>query len=300
MHSSLGVCKIRNSPVAPCSGAPRRSPLGTGPSDLLVPEIRSTTRSKGTRLVPEAIEVGLVVQDKTGPVRDFFCFAGRPGVRRARSRRDRSGHRACADVRDPRARPHPPGGTRAEGRSQRLAADGDKRRSHCVSIRPGASARDEPDALGASDPSGCHWTWRRGIWRTIPECMTSCVSSAIRGSSAVMRICAFSVSGMGSPSLPSRRPPANLLETRIPRYDGVCGQRPRRPSGRCVVAAAGDCEPFDEDPQPSVPWSIRQSSPDPAADPKRPSNVADAGRHKDGLVLVSEPPPCAPSPGLRS
>ena len=41
--------------------------------DLLVREIRSTTRSNGTQLLREAIEAGLVVQDKAGAVRDFFA-----------------------------------------------------------------------------------------------------------------------------------------------------------------------------------------------------------------------------------
>jgi hypothetical protein len=41
--------------------------------DLLVREIRSTTRSNGTQLLREAIEAGLVVEDKAGGVRDFFA-----------------------------------------------------------------------------------------------------------------------------------------------------------------------------------------------------------------------------------
>ena len=58
-----------------------------------------------------------------------------------------------ARVRDPRARPYPAGGPRAEGRSQRLAKDGSEGRSRRVSVHPGASARDEPHPLGASDPA---------------------------------------------------------------------------------------------------------------------------------------------------
>jgi len=41
--------------------------------DLLVREIRSTTRSNRTHLIQQAIEAGLVVQDKAGGVRDFFA-----------------------------------------------------------------------------------------------------------------------------------------------------------------------------------------------------------------------------------
>jgi DNA primase len=41
--------------------------------DLLVREIRSTTGSNGTQLLQEAIEAGLVVQDKAGAARDFFA-----------------------------------------------------------------------------------------------------------------------------------------------------------------------------------------------------------------------------------
>jgi DNA primase len=41
--------------------------------DLLVREIRSTTRSNGTQLLREAIEAGLVVQDKASGTRDFFA-----------------------------------------------------------------------------------------------------------------------------------------------------------------------------------------------------------------------------------
>jgi DNA primase len=41
--------------------------------DLLVREIRSTTRSNGTQLLRGAIEAGLVVEDKAGRVRDFFA-----------------------------------------------------------------------------------------------------------------------------------------------------------------------------------------------------------------------------------
>ena len=41
--------------------------------DLLIREIRSTTRSNGTQLLREAIEAGLVVQDKASAVRDFYA-----------------------------------------------------------------------------------------------------------------------------------------------------------------------------------------------------------------------------------
>jgi hypothetical protein len=40
--------------------------------DLLIREIRSTTRSNRTKLLREAIEAGLVVQDKASGTRDFF------------------------------------------------------------------------------------------------------------------------------------------------------------------------------------------------------------------------------------
>ena len=49
------------------------APVSSSSRNLLVREIRSTTRSNGTRLLQEAIEAGLVVQDKTGTVRDFFA-----------------------------------------------------------------------------------------------------------------------------------------------------------------------------------------------------------------------------------
>jgi hypothetical protein len=51
--------------------------------------------------------------------------------------------------------------------------------------------------LGPSRPSGCHRTWRPGIWRTIPACTTSYVRSAIKDRSVAMRICAFWRSGTG-------------------------------------------------------------------------------------------------------
>jgi DNA primase len=41
--------------------------------DLLVRQIRSTTRSNGTQLFQEAIEAGLLVRDKAGAMRDFFA-----------------------------------------------------------------------------------------------------------------------------------------------------------------------------------------------------------------------------------
>ena len=53
---------------------------------------------------------------------------GRPRVRGPRSRRDRPGHRAGADVRDSRARPHSPGGPGPKGDLNdwlRMGAKGD-------------------------------------------------------------------------------------------------------------------------------------------------------------------------------
>jgi DNA primase len=41
--------------------------------DMLVREIRGAVRSNGTQALREAIEAGLVVQDKAGGVRDFFA-----------------------------------------------------------------------------------------------------------------------------------------------------------------------------------------------------------------------------------
>jgi DNA primase len=41
--------------------------------DLLVREIRATTKSNGIQLLQQAIEAGLVVRDKAGAVRDFFA-----------------------------------------------------------------------------------------------------------------------------------------------------------------------------------------------------------------------------------
>jgi len=41
--------------------------------DLLVHQIRGAARANGPQLLQEAIEAGLVVQDKTGRVRDFFA-----------------------------------------------------------------------------------------------------------------------------------------------------------------------------------------------------------------------------------
>jgi hypothetical protein len=78
---------------------------------------------------------------------------GRPGLRRSRPRCDRPGHRACAHIRDPRARVDPAGGLWPEGRSQRLAAGGGEGRSRRVSLDAGAGARDEPYAVGAPDPA---------------------------------------------------------------------------------------------------------------------------------------------------
>ena len=40
---------------------------------LLVRQIRATARSNGTRLLREAVEAGLVFEDKAGPARDFFA-----------------------------------------------------------------------------------------------------------------------------------------------------------------------------------------------------------------------------------
>jgi DNA primase len=41
--------------------------------DMLVREIRGAARSNGTQVLREAIEAGLVVQDKAGGARDFFA-----------------------------------------------------------------------------------------------------------------------------------------------------------------------------------------------------------------------------------
>ena len=41
--------------------------------DLLVRQVREAVRSNGTQVLQEAIEAGLVVQDKAGGVRDFFA-----------------------------------------------------------------------------------------------------------------------------------------------------------------------------------------------------------------------------------
>ena len=68
-------------------------------------------------------------------------------VRPAGSRRDRPGHRACAHLRDSRARAHRAGGARAEGRSQRPATDGCGGRSRRVPISAGGGACGEPDPL---------------------------------------------------------------------------------------------------------------------------------------------------------
>jgi hypothetical protein len=67
----LGRPRLSRSVRAP---APHRVRAGSSSSrNLLVREIRSTTRSNGTRLLQEAIEAGLVVQDKPGGARDFFA-----------------------------------------------------------------------------------------------------------------------------------------------------------------------------------------------------------------------------------
>src|SRR5215470_2769395 len=41
--------------------------------DLLVRQIRGAARSNGSQILREAIDAGLVVQDKTSAVRDFFA-----------------------------------------------------------------------------------------------------------------------------------------------------------------------------------------------------------------------------------
>ena len=74
--------------------------------------------------------------------------ASEASVLGARPRRDRPSYRTRAHVWDPRARPHPPGGPRAEGRSQRLAAGRGEGRSRRVPVDSGAGARDECDTLG--------------------------------------------------------------------------------------------------------------------------------------------------------
>jgi hypothetical protein len=49
------------------------APVSSSSRDLLVRHIRGAAKSNGTRLLTEAIEAGLVVQDKVGVVRDFFA-----------------------------------------------------------------------------------------------------------------------------------------------------------------------------------------------------------------------------------
>jgi DNA primase len=49
------------------------APVSSPSRDLLVRQIQGAAKSNGTRLLTEAIEAGLVVQDKAGVVRDFFA-----------------------------------------------------------------------------------------------------------------------------------------------------------------------------------------------------------------------------------
>ena len=62
---------------------------------------------------------------------------------------------------------------------------------------------------GRSRSSGYHRTWRPGIWRTIPACVTSYASWPIRNRSAAMRTCDSWRSGTGWHLLLSRKRPAN-------------------------------------------------------------------------------------------
>jgi hypothetical protein len=49
------------------------APIASSSRDLLVRQIRAVAGANRTQLLPEAIEAGLVVQDKVGAVRDFFA-----------------------------------------------------------------------------------------------------------------------------------------------------------------------------------------------------------------------------------
>ena len=49
------------------------APVSPSSRDILVRHIRGTAKSNGNQVLREAIEAGLVVQDKAGPVRDFFA-----------------------------------------------------------------------------------------------------------------------------------------------------------------------------------------------------------------------------------
>jgi DNA primase len=49
------------------------APVSSSSRDMLVREIRGAARSNGTQVLREAIEAGLVVQDKAGGTRDFFA-----------------------------------------------------------------------------------------------------------------------------------------------------------------------------------------------------------------------------------
>ena len=49
------------------------APVASSSRDLLVRQIRAVTGANRTQLLPEAIEAGLMVQDKAGAVRDFFA-----------------------------------------------------------------------------------------------------------------------------------------------------------------------------------------------------------------------------------
>jgi DNA primase len=49
------------------------APVSPSSRDILVRHIRGAAKSNGNHVLREAIEAGLVVQDKAGPVRDFFA-----------------------------------------------------------------------------------------------------------------------------------------------------------------------------------------------------------------------------------
>ena len=49
------------------------TPVASSSRDLLVCQIRAVAGANRTQLLPEAIEAGLVVQDKVGAMRDFFA-----------------------------------------------------------------------------------------------------------------------------------------------------------------------------------------------------------------------------------
>jgi hypothetical protein len=78
--------------------------------------------------------------------------------------------------------------------------------------------------LGRSRSSGCHPTWRRGIWRTILACVISYASSAIRHRSTAMRTtlacgamrCGACYSRGGGRELAQSRCPAGHLMLSLP------------------------------------------------------------------------------------